>query len=398
MVKTKEYREGKTTFLSADLDHYSDNDKQPSSSLPVFYNPRMTTNRDLSILFLDAFNKQYPVERFCEPLCGSGIRSLRYLNEGTGEYRGVLNDINPIASKLAEENLERLNLRERAQVFKEDAKLVLLSESQERRFEYVDIDPFGSPAPFINGAIQSLTSKNGLLALTATDMPVLCGVFPRVALRKYGGLSMKAPFLHEIAIRLLIGSTYTIAGMNDCAIRPLVSLSADHYVRIWVKVDAERKTTNQQAEKIGFIYYCQKCMKGWKQTLIKPDKPDECPNCGKKGKKAGPLWIGELFDTEFMRASNNLLDVNGYEFSKKTLKTLDFMIEEMELTNHLYVDIHKLCDLHNYRPPPTEDIMKELRDTGYAVARTHIQPTAIRTDAETEKVAELIKRVNRKRI
>ncbi len=397
MVKTKEYHEGKTTFLSADLDHYSDNDKQPSSSLPVFYNPRMTTNRDLSILFLDAFNEQYPVKRFCEPLCGSGVRSLRYLNEGSGEYQGILNDINPKATDIAKENLKRLKLQDRAEVFTEDAKLVLLSESRDRRLDYVDIDPFGSPAPFITGAIQALTSKNGLLALTATDMPVLCGIFPRVALRKYGGLSMKAPFLHEIAIRLLIGSTYTVAGMNDYAIRPLVSLSADHYVRIWLKVDAERKTTNKQAEKMGFIYYCHKCMKGWKQSLINPKTSDTCPNCGKKGKKAGPLWIGELFDVDIIGAAKRILDKNEYEFAKKSIKTLELMSEEIELMDHLYVDIHKLCDLHNYRLPRTDDIMKAMRDEGYSVSRTHIQPTALRTDAETEKIAEIIEKLNRKR-
>jgi tRNA (guanine26-N2/guanine27-N2)-dimethyltransferase len=357
----------------------------------------MTTNRDLSILFLDTFDKHYHIERFCEPLCGSGIRSLRYLNEGAGEYNGVLNDINPKAVEIAKENLKRLNLQERAEVFGEDAKLVLLSESRNRRFDYVDIDPFGSPAPFINGAIQSLTSRNSMLALTATDMPVLCGVFPRVSLRKYGGLSMKAPFLHEMAIRLLIGSTYTVAGMNDYSIRPLVSLSADHYVRVWLKVDAERKTTNKQADNMGFIYYCHKCMDGWKQSLIKPNKSDNCPTCGKKGKRAGPLWIGDIFDSEFMGAAKGILNDNEYRFSNKSIKTLELMMDEMKLMDHLYVDIHKLCDLHNYRPPSTEDIMKELRVTGYLVARTHIRPTALRTNAETEKVAELIEKINRKR-
>ena len=397
MVKTKEYLEGKTKFLSADLDYYSDNVKQPKSSLPVFYNPRMASNRDLSILFLDTFNQQYPIETFCEPLCGSGIRSLRYLNEGHGEYAGILNDINPKASEIANMNVEKLDLQNRARVLSDDARRVLLSESRETRFDYVDIDPFGSPASFINGAIQSLKSKNSLLAITATDMPVLCGVFPRVALRKYGGISIKAPFLHEVAVRLLIGSTYTVAGMNDCAIKPLAVLSTDHYVRIWVKVDAEKKTTNKQADNVGFIHYCSRCMRGWKQPILKSEKSNVCKSCGKKSKTAGPLWIGPLFDSKFMDDAQSTLSKGAYVFEKRSVKLFELMMEEKDMTDYLYVDIHKLCDMHDFPPPSTEDIMDAIREEGNDVSRTHFRPTAIRTNADLERIVEIIEELNRTR-
>ncbi len=396
MVKLKEYYEGRTPFFSADLDHYSENKTQPKASLPIFYNPRMVVNRDLSVLFLSTYNQMYPIKNFCEPLASSGVRTLRYLNEGIGDYEGLMFDINPEASKIAKQNIEHNNLQHRAKVLTGDAKLLLLSESRGKRFDYVDVDPFGSPAVFINAAIQSLVPKNGLLAVTATDMPVLCGVFPRVALRKYGGISIKAPFLHEIAIRLLIGLIYHVAGMNDRAINPLISLSTDHYVRLWLKVDAERKTTNKQANQIGFIYYCPKCMSGWKVSLLNSKSlHSRCDRCEGKGRVAGPLWIGNLYDKRILSNACELYRENDFVFEKRAIRILELMIEEHNLTDNLYVDIHELCDLHDNRPPKTGDIIEALRNNGYDVSRTHFRPTAIRTNADIEYIAKTIEHINR---
>lgn len=37
------------------------------------------------------------------------------------------------------------------------------------RFNCIDLDPYGSPSPFIDAAVQSV-SDGGLLMVTATDM------------------------------------------------------------------------------------------------------------------------------------------------------------------------------------------------------------------------------------
>ena len=81
MTVTKEYMEGKTRFRAADVDHYAGDHGQPTTSMPVFYNPRMRLNRDLSVLFLTAYLEKNPIDLLCEPLAGCGVRTLRYLNE-----------------------------------------------------------------------------------------------------------------------------------------------------------------------------------------------------------------------------------------------------------------------------------------------------------------------------
>ena len=42
--------------------------------------------------------------------------------------------------------------------------------SAPHQFDIVDLDPYGSASPFLDGAVQSVTD-GGLLAITCTDMP-----------------------------------------------------------------------------------------------------------------------------------------------------------------------------------------------------------------------------------
>jgi tRNA (guanine26-N2/guanine27-N2)-dimethyltransferase len=395
MTVKKEYTEGRTTFLSADVDHYSGDKKQPTSNLPVFYNPRMQLNRDLSVLFLTSYMKKHPVELMCEPLTGSGVRTLRYLNECPGDFHAIMCDANPLAVETAQRNVETLGFGDRAEVIHGDAKLLLMTESREKRFDFVDIDPFGTPAPYLSAAIQSISSKGGLLAVTATDMPVLCGVYPKVSLRRYGGFSARVPFTHEIAIRLLNGFIYSVAGSNDCSIKPLAVLSTDHYIRTWVRIEANRTESNRQAGELGIIRYCLGCMHSdilpLSPKVQSVDFDHKMEGCTGPIRVAGPLWIGDLFKESYLNDTIKILESGDTEdYHRKALDVLEKMVEESVLTNRPYIDIHALCDLHNLAPPKNQIIIDKLKEQGFAVTRTHFKPTAIRTDATVEKVTKII--------
>ena len=307
MTVEKEYKEGAISFLSADVEYYSAEKGQPTTDLPVFYNPRMVVNRDFSVLFLAAYLQENDVELICEPLAGCGVRTLRYLKECTGDFHALMFDANPQAVEMAQKNIIQLNLEERALVNIGDAKLLLLTESREKRFDFIDIDPFGTPVPYVNASIQALNPKKGLLAITATDMPVLCGVYPEIAYRKYGGFSIHAPFCHEIAVRLVIGQVYHIAGMNDRAIEPLAVLSTDHYVRVWLAIRSNRDEANKQVEQIGMIRYCKGCMHS--ETLTLADFSNDLvfrhrkTRCDGSAAIAGPLWTGDLYNMNFLDAA-----------------------------------------------------------------------------------------------
>ncbi|MHA2191088.1 MAG: tRNA (guanine(10)-N(2))-dimethyltransferase [Candidatus Thorarchaeota archaeon] len=397
MVILKEYTEGRTSFLSADIEHYSGEKGQSASDLPVFYNPRMQINRDLSVLFLAAYMKDYPVDLICEPLSGSGIRALRYLNEVPGDFQTYLFDVNPIAVETAEKNIAHCGFEERTLLKQGDAKILLLTESREKRYDFVDVDPFGTPAPYLNAAIQSLKPKGGLLGLTATDMPALCGVYPKVALRKYGGFSIRAPFVHELAVRLLLGHTYRIAGTNDRAIEPLACLSTDHYIRVWIRVVADRNESNLHSEKIGIIRYCPHCMKSdtlsLKSSLLDSEFEHHDMNCKGKLRVAGPLWIGDIYNNTFLQNATELLPEYEGQFHKRIPRILKEMTEEARLTDNLYTDIHALCDLHNLIIPKILSIIESLDEAEFQASRTHFRPTAIRTNAPTNHILDIIRKL-----
>ncbi|MBD3405433.1 MAG: tRNA (guanine(10)-N(2))-dimethyltransferase [Candidatus Lokiarchaeota archaeon] len=397
VVVLKEYSEGITKFLSADVEHYANEYGQPTTALPIFYNPRMRLNRDLSVLFLSACMSKFEIERLCEPLGGSGVRSLRYLNECPSSLECHVFDINPQAIEIAKKNLATHIENSRAFVKIGDAKVLILQESREKRYDCLDIDPFGSPTPFMNGAIQSLKPKQGLLALTATDMPALCGVYPDVAIRKYSGRSIRSPFAHEQAVRLLIGKAYHTAGMNDAAIRPLVVLSTDHYIRVWMEVKSSRTQANKQAKSIGIVRFCPRCLArdihSVKNISMLTEFQHLKNECDQNPSIAGPLWIGELFDKEILHKAKELLPKYETHFHKRARKIVDMMMDESEIKKPLYNDIHSICDAYTLSPPKFSDVMKRLEERGYVVSRTHFKSTAIRTDASEKMIRKTIEEI-----
>ena len=63
-------------------------------------------------------------------------------------------------------------------------------------FDVIDLDPYGSPHLFLDGAVQAV-ADGGLLLVTCTDMGVLCGNAPDTSYSKYGATSIKSKSCHE---------------------------------------------------------------------------------------------------------------------------------------------------------------------------------------------------------
>lgn len=63
-------------------------------------------------------------------------------------------------------------------------------------YDMVDLDPYGSPAQLLDAAVQSVCD-GGLLAVTATDMAVLCGNNGEVCWTKYGSYPIHRTYCHE---------------------------------------------------------------------------------------------------------------------------------------------------------------------------------------------------------
>ena len=190
-----------------------------------FLNPAMAPSRTRSVLLLkDALEHNWltsadkPVRAF-DALCSTGVRVRRWRNEITTELQSRLritgNDLNDFAlsweinshnSNLPDynENIEMNHDRygsmaQRLPVNgiyfqRMDAKLAMADAS----YQWIDIDPFGSPVPFIDSAIQSL-ARTGVLEVTATDTAALTGASLSSQKRRYGAQGIVDDYAHDDA-------------------------------------------------------------------------------------------------------------------------------------------------------------------------------------------------------
>src|SRR3989338_7938256 len=146
--------------------------KKVSKKMPVFYNPDMSLNRDISILLLKSI-KQKKLQ-IADLMAGTGIRTARFLLELSASKIKLLatNDANPKFKKSISKLLKQNKISTKKVVItSEDANKFLLNSAG---FDYIEIDPFGSPNPYLDCAIKRL-SRKGILAVTATDTSALAG-------------------------------------------------------------------------------------------------------------------------------------------------------------------------------------------------------------------------------
>jgi len=394
---TEVVREGRVSVVVPRLDAYvRDAWEYVPSKAPVFYNPVMELNRDLSVLALQAYQRMLGrMISVCEPLTGCGIRGVRFAREVQGVRKVIVNDINLEAARLAEFNVKRNILSKRVLVMNEDANLFLSRYAAPRkRFNFIDIDPFGSPVPYLDAALRALRN-GGLLALTATDMAPLCGVHSQACVRKYGGKPLRTEYCHELAVRLLIGCLTMMAAKHDTGINVLFSHSTDHYIRVYAVTSYGAKQANNSIHMMGYILHCFTCFHREPAFRMVPLFNRECIECGSSLSVAGPLWLGKMLNETFCGLMEKEANGRGLKQEKRIFKLLSVARNEAEAPLMYYV-IDKICDELNLPIPPLIEIMDELKRAGFQAIPTHFNSRGVRTDAPISVLNAYIRRLSRR--
>ena len=105
-----------------------------------------------------------------------------------------------------------------------------------KKFQVVDIDPYGSASIFLDSAV-SFVESGGLLCVTCTDMAVLSGNYLETCYAKYASMPIRgARYCKEFALRILLGSIQAQASKYKRYIVPLGSFSIDFYIRVFIQV------------------------------------------------------------------------------------------------------------------------------------------------------------------
>ena len=346
----KEILEGETRLLVPDLPPGS----HPSKG-KVFYNPDMKLNRDLTV----SLSRVVKPKDFLDALSGSGAKGIRVMNESGVPV--VFNDVNPLAVKLIKKNLELNGLK--ADVHNMDANILMRTS----RYSFVDVDPFGSPARFVDSAACSVKDY---LGITATDTAALTGTYPRSGLRKYGVLVSRTSFMHELGIRALIGFVVREFSKYALAVKPILSHSTLHYYRVVFSVSKGKMKATNAMRSLKWVVYDRKSDDRWYSNVQDP-----------RHENYGPVWSREIFDSGVLSRMKPV--------SSESEKFLYLANQESDITMP-YIDTHVLAKKYGINPLGIEKIIEALSSQGFTASRTHFCPYCIKSDAQPSEIASIL--------
>ncbi len=325
-----------------------------------FYNPGMRVNRDLSVLLVasECARKNREID-VADVLAGTGARSLRLAHEVEGALVVHANDGDPNAVAAMEEG-RSLNdvLRDRLRIHHGNAHVFLA----ERRFDIIDVDPFGSSSPFLDAAVRACR-HDGLVCLTFTDTGALSGTYPKACRRRYGAEPLHPPeWRTEVGLRILQAAIIRAAGRIDRLASPVFAVARGHWMRVVMRITDDKSGADGASKDIGFVA--------------------EHPETGQAIRVesgAGPIWWGPLHDPETLQSMQSLVSVHAVD--ERTSRLMDRLVAEAS-AGPFWVHIpHLHRRLGGDGMPKREQILRALQEADASSAPTHMDDQGIRTDA-----------------
>ncbi|KAL3457641.1 S-adenosyl-L-methionine-dependent methyltransferase [Aspergillus heterothallicus] len=272
-----------------------------------------------------------------DALSASGLRALRYASEIPFVTRVVANDLSSQAIESMKQNIEYNRLENCILTNNGDARLYMYSrlkpvnshkKDEIGKFDVIDLDPYGTAAPFLDAAVQGIKDE-GLLCVTCTDASVWASNgYPEKAFSLYGGAPIKGAHSHEGGLRLILNAVATAAAKYGLSTEPLLSLSIDYYARLFVRIHRSPAEVKFASGNTMLVYNCDTGCGAWttqpltqtKQKFDKKGNPmfhfgfaqaptaeTKCEHCNTKTHLSGPMWAGPLHHPHFVQKILDLL-------------------------------------------------------------------------------------------
>ncbi|XP_065520512.1 tRNA (guanine(26)-N(2))-dimethyltransferase isoform X2 [Lathamus discolor] len=335
--------------------------------------------------------------RVLEALAASGLRSIRFAKEVPGLRAVVANDCSARAMELIERNVTFNGVGALVTPSMADARMLMYQCKADREpFDVIDLDPYGSPAHFLDAAVQAV-SEGGLLCVTCTDMGVLAGNNAETSYSKYGAVSLKGKFCHEMALRIILHSLDSRANCYQRFITPLLAVSADFYIRVFVRVFTGQAKVKASASKQALVYHCVGCGTHHLQRMGKatphgngfkygaatgPPVGPTCEFCQQRHQLGGPIWAEPLHDVPFVQRVLAALERSPHRFQtqERMQGVLSGIAEELSDVP-LYYTLEGLSSTIHCNTPSLLQFSSALLHAGYRVSLSHACRTAVKTDA-----------------
>jgi len=376
-----------------------------------------------------------------EALSATGLRSIRYAKEIHLVKYVIANDLSSSATAAMKRNVEINGLgtsSDPEDVVKSAAPkacgdktsdrkpklgMVRINEgdacalmynhrADKNRVDVVDLDPYGTAAPFIDPAVQCI-NDGGLLCVTCTDLSVLATTnYPEKCYSNYGGIPLKAEYCHEAALRLVLHSVSMSAARYGRYIQPLLSLSIDFYVRLFIRIQSAPIEVKKAASKTSVYYICTGCQAFYDQPLgrmtekvhepsgnvninfkthVGPTVPEKCPECHSVLHIAGPMWSGPIHDSEFVTGVLDHLENNQDKYGTSLRMKGMLTVAKEELDSPFYFTPSRIAGSFHCISPSLDDTASALLHAGYKVSRSHALPGSLKTSATRSDVHDIFR-------
>ena len=351
----------------------------------------------------------FPGLRMLEGLSATGLRSIRYFLELPHVSSIVVNDFDPAAVASIHRHLAYNHIPLTSLIPSHaDAKLLMYAHTStpSLHFDVIDLDPYGSACEFLDSAVQAV-ADGGLLAITCTDKAVLCGAWGEVAYAKYGGYALKGKSCHEGAIRLVLGALQSAAARYRRHIQPLLSLSIDFYVRVFVRVVESQMQVKGTASRTAVVYQCTGCEAHHMQRMGRmqqgkggqakhtaapgPPCPMQCADCGSAFRLGGPMWADALHEPAFIDEALASLASNPTRFATHGRISAMLGVARKELATPFYYSLSGLCHTLHCVQPKIWVLRAGLLHAGYECSDTHALPDGIKTTAPSSVVWDVMR-------
>ncbi|KAL2876243.1 RNA methyltransferase tRNA(m5U54)methyltransferase [Colletotrichum sp. CLE4] len=378
-----------------------------------------------------------------DALSASGLRALRYSHELPFVTSVTANDLTKSAIESMKLNIKHNGLEDKVVTSHDDAIAHMYrriaddlsnrdrfgNPSKENRYDAIDLDPYGTAAPFLDAAIQAVRDDGGLLAVTCTDGSHWAGhCYAEKCFSLYGGAPVKGLHSHEVGIRLILHALASAGSKYGLTIEPQLSLSIDFYCRVFVKVRKSKDAVNYQGGKTMIMYNCPGCSAWETQPMVRtraapkkkegyfykhglsqgPPTDSHCRHCGSSMHIAGPMYSGPLHDPEFIQRILDVLptvDKSVYQTTSRIEGMLQTALEEylpgpepaedldpkdkeLARVDHypFFVMPSRLAGTLSTQQPPDDMFRGALKHLGYRVTRSHCRPGSVKTDAPWDTI------------
>ncbi|KZM21978.1 Methylamine--glutamate N-methyltransferase [Ascochyta rabiei] len=366
-----------------------------------------------------------------DALSATGLRALRYAKEIPFATSITSNDMSKSAVESIKLNVKHNKLEDTIKPNRGNAIAYMYSYCDQKGYDVIDLDPYGTAAPFIDSAIQAI-DDDGLLCVTCTDSAIFASHgYLEKTYSQYGGLPFKGESCHEGGLRLVLHAIASSAARYGMAIEPLLSLSIDYYLRVFVRVRKAPNDVKLLAGKTMLVYSCDNGCGAWTTQFLArnkvtknkngdpfykhgfaagPSADEHCRHCGTKTHVVGPMYGGPLHNVGFIErvlAQLNEVDRETYPTMDRIEGMLRTAMEEITFgvkpkkenraqvldplvpkSDPAKVDHHpfffipsSVSRVVHCSAPPTAALRGALRHAGFRVTMSHCKPGSIKTDA-----------------